>query len=114
MSLFKRKQGNLMKLAAKSAPALIPAITPDIQGVGAYRLLDIEQKAVLRYALNDFKKTEGLTTCSIESCVSGTGSICWAFEKKTRFNRKPALKLWPRKTIKADFITRAKAKLGIG
>ncbi|KKL16901.1 hypothetical protein LCGC14_2490930 [marine sediment metagenome] len=111
MSLFKRKQGNLTKMAAKNAPVLIPAISPDIQGVGAYRLLDTEQKAILHYALKDFKKTEGLTTCSIEACISGTGSICWAFEKKTRFNRNPALKLWPRKVIKVDFITRAKRRL---
>lgn len=100
-------------MAAKNAPALIPAISPDIQGVNAYRLLDTEQKAILHYALKDVLKDKGIGTLEIQSCIRGLGSLCWAFEKKTKFNRKPAMKIWPRKTIKIDFITRAKQKLGI-
>ncbi len=103
----------MMNMAAKSLPPLIPAISPDIQGTGAYRLLDTEQKAILHYALEDVMKSNGFPTCSIEACISGTGGICWAFEKKTRRNLKPAMKLWPRKTIKVDFITRARQRLGI-
>ncbi len=100
-----------MKMAAKNAPVIIPAISPDIQGLNAYRLLDTEQKAILHYALKDVMKSSGFPTCSIWACIHGTGDVCWAFEKKTRRNLKPAMKVWPRK--KVDFITRAKLRLGI-
>ncbi len=114
MNLFKRKQSGLIKMTGKDAPVIIPAISPDIQGVNAYRLLDTEQKAILHYALKDFLKTESSGSCSLWTCMRGAGDVCWAFEKKTRHNPKPALKIWPRKTIKVDFITRAKQRLGIG
>ena len=113
MNLFKRKQGRLMKLAGKNARVLVDPISPNIQGIGAYRLLNTEQKAMLHAGLKNVMETGELPTCSIESCIRGTGEICWAFEKKTTKNPMTALHLKARETIKVDFITRAKQKLGI-
>ncbi len=102
-----------MKMAAKNARVLIDPISPNIQGEGAYRLLDTEQKSILHTALKNVMDTGELPTCSIESCIRGLGDICWAVEKKTTKNRNPALHLKARETIKVDFITRAKLRLGI-
>ena len=89
-------KGMMKAMKASEGPPVIVAITPDVQGAKAYSLLDTEQKGVLRYALVDYAKRHKVKM-SLYPCLKGLGEICWGFEAKTNRNRKPALKLWPRK-----------------
>ena len=91
-------KGMMKRMKASEGPPIIVAITPDIQGTKAYSLLDKEQKAVLRYALKDYSKRHKVKIAFF-SCLKGLGEICWGFEAKTKRNRKPALKVWSRKSV---------------
>ena len=91
-------KGYVKAMKASEGPPIIVAITPDVQGEAAYKNLDREQKSLLRYALKDYAKRHNVAM-SLYPCLKGTGEICWGFEAKTNRNRKPSLKLGPRKKV---------------
>lgn len=96
--MFPMLNTGMMKRMKASERTIIVAISPDIQGSGAYRKLDAEQKAVLRYAIVDFAKRRNMRV-SLFNCLKGTGDICWGYEAKTTRNRKPAVRLGLRKKL---------------
>jgi len=74
-----------MMARVKLNEPIVPEISPDIQGLGAYSLLTAEQKGLLKYALKDYAKRRG---CNINE-------LRWAFGAK-RGGVAP-LKIWPPK-----------------
>ena len=88
----------LMKRMKASEKNIVVAISPDIQGSGAYTDLDKEQKSVLKYAIMDYAKRHNMNV-SLFNCLKGTGEICWGFEAKTTRNRKPAVRVGVRKKV---------------
>jgi len=91
-------KGMMKAMKASEGPPIIVAISPDMQGLRAYDLLGAEQKGVLRYALVDYGKRHKVKV-SLWPCIRGTGEICWGFEAKTNRNKRPALRLWPRRKV---------------